>query len=102
MEKETIVEEEKSSKKTPLHRILGVVYNVLFLIVVIFVLAETTIGVLNIQKINAGEDLLWYIDSKVVEKNSLKITTYNLGLYVIQKTEDQKSVKVVLKPFFIK
>jgi len=101
--KELIAEQEKIEKKQRRNRsVVRIVLDFIFTIIFLFVLFETVMGVLDMQKINEDQDPIWYIDSKVEEVDNKKITSYNLGLYVIEKVESNTEKKVGLKPFFIK
>ena len=53
------------------------------------------------QKINNGEEPIWYLDVETTETELKTVTKYNLGLYRIVKTDTAKETKTTLKPFFI-
>ena len=92
-------EEMKQSKKRGVFRFI---YRFIITILIIFVIFETVMGLLNMNRLNDDKEPLWYINSKVTEDDGKKITTYNLGLYVIKKEEDNAGKKIVLRPFFLK
>ena len=91
-------QESKSRKKG----VLRFIYNGVITLLIIFVVFETVMGLLDMQRLNDDKEPIWYIDSKVEELEDGKETTYNLGLYVIEKTESSAEKKVILKPFFMK
>ena len=77
-------------------------YNIIITLVILFVLFETIMGLLDMQRLNDEKEPYWYLDVKEEENEGQKITKYNLGLYVIKKVQDSKGIKIVLKPFFFK
>ncbi len=99
MEKEVKEEKEKGGFVKGLFKLI---YNLILWAIGLFLVFEVVMGVLNMQKLNNDEEPLWYFDSKVEQKEEVKVTTYNLGLYVITKEEGPRARKINLKPFFIK
>ena len=96
---EEIKKQESKSRKKGVFRFI---YNTIITLLILFVVFETVMGLLDMQRLNDDNEPIWYIDSKVEERDNVKETTYNLGLYVIEKTESSAEKKVVLKPFFMK
>lgn len=90
--------ENKKARNT----IGGIIWRILVTLLVLFVLFETVMGVLDMQRINEDKEPIWYLDTKTVEVKGKKETTYNLGLYVIVKVKEGNQTKIVLKPFFLK
>ena len=80
-------------------RIVSKIISVILLLVIIF---EVTMGILNMQRLNNNQDPIWYLDVDSKTEGDKKETTYNLGLYVIEKVEEKKEIKISLKPFFLK
>lgn len=91
-------ETKKKKKKRKLGRIIG---NIIFTIIVLVIAFEAIIGIVNMKKINEGEEPVWYLSSEKQEEATKVITKYNLGLYRIVKTDTDKDTRIVLKPFFI-
>ena len=83
-------------------RVGRVITNIILIALFLFVLFETVMGILDMQRINDDKDPLWYIDSKTETTEKKTETTYNLGLYKIVRTDDSKATKITLKPFFLK
>ena len=99
--KELLDEQKKSEKKkNGVSSIIRLFFNIIFTLLFLFVLFETVMGVLDMQRINEDQEPIWYMDSKVETIEGGEQTVYNLGLYVIIKTKVNNEVKVVLKPFF--
>ena len=96
---EEIKKQESKSRKKGVFRFI---YNTIITLLILFVVFETVMGLLDMQRLNDDKEPIWYIDSKVEERDNVKETTYNLGLYVIEKTESSAEKKVVLKTFFMK
>ena len=96
------MEAQKASDKHTVKKVVRIIWNIVLTLAFIFIAFETIMGVLNMQRLNEDKDPVWYIDSKVEEKDGKKETTYNMGLYTIEKVEDDKETKLMLKPFFIK
>ena len=102
-EEEQKKEEMKKYKSQSTKRsIFKFFYNIIITIVVLFVLFETIMGFLDMQRLNNEKEPLWYLDVKEEKNDNEKITKYNLGLYTIKKVQDDKGIKIVLKPFFLK
>ncbi len=92
------MENKRSVGKT----IFKLIYNLIITVIVLVALFEAIIGFINMQKINNEEEPVWYIDKTIEEKENIKETKYNLGLYRIVKKEEEGKMNIVLKPFFIK
>lgn len=90
--------EKKPKKKKKIGKIIG---NIILALLIIIIVAEALLGIINMQKINKGEEPVWYFKSKITEHENKTVTEYNLGLYRIVKTDTEKDSKTVLKPFFI-
>lgn len=92
----------QTSDKHIVKKIVKIIWNIVLTLIFLFVAFETIMGVLNMQRLNEDKDPVWYIDSKVEENDGKKETKYNMGLYTIEKVEDNKETKIMLKPFFLK
>lgn len=102
--KQELLDEQRKIERTKRKKenIRSLIYRIIFGVIFLFVLFETVIGVLDMQRLNEDKKPVWYIDEKVENKDNKEITTYNLGLYVIIKTKQEDGIKIVLKPFFLK
>ena len=96
-EEELFIEKEGIFKK-----IVRIFLRVVFILIVLFVIIDTVIGVLSMQRLNDNKEPIWYIDSKTETVDGKTKTTYNLGLYVIIKEKGGKESKTTLTPFFLK
>lgn len=102
------IEEENEEKKKELRKKLRNyhrknLYDVLLILLFIFILIEAFVGFIDLQNLSKGKKPLWYLNKKEVkisDENSK--TTYNLGLYKIVVTDTTKTTKTELKPFFLK
>ena len=90
------------NKKKKARNVTKIIVRVLATLLLLFVLFETIMGILDMNRLNDDKEPLWYIDSKVEVKDNKEITTYNIGLYVIEKVKDEKETKIILKPFFLR
>ncbi len=99
VKKEQLKNNENSTKKKGIGRIIIKIVSTIF---VLLVLLNTIIGVIGMQNVNDGKEPIWYIDSKEEKSGNKTEKTYNLGLYVIVKTKEGNKLKTVLKPFFLK
>lgn len=97
-ELEELKEVKKKKKKGKIWRVIS---NIILTIVVLVVIFEAVIGIVNMKKINDGEHPVWYISSEKKEEYNRVITSYNLGLYRIVKTDTDKDSRIVLKLFFL-
>lgn len=89
---------KKKKKKRKIGRLIG---NLIFTVIVLVIVFEAIVGIVNMKKINEGEEPIWYLSSEKQEEATKIITKYNLGLYRIVKTDTDKDTRIVLKPFFI-
>lgn len=96
------MENEMKNKRSVGKTIFKLIYNLIITAIVLVALFEAIIGFINMQKINNEEEPVWYIDKSIEEKDNIKETKYNLGLYRIVKKEEEGKMNIVLKPFFIK
>ena len=97
--REELKEYKSTSRKRSVGRIISrIIWTILFL----FILFETVIGILDMNRLNNDKEPVWYFSSKTEKEKNKTETTYNLGLYVIVKTVDGKETKITLKPFFLK
>ena len=95
---EEIKEEKPRKKKKKIGRIIGnIIVTLLFLVII----AEATIGIINMQRINDDKEAIWYISKKDNSNEVKKEVIYNLGLYKIVRTDTSKKTKIALKPFFV-
>ena len=99
LQKEEMKEIESKEKRRSVGRIIS---RIFFALLFLFVLFETVMGVLDMQRLNDDKEPIWYINSEKKEENGKKEITYNLGLYVIVKTQEGKETKTTLRPFFLK
>lgn len=103
IEKQQREEELEDYKhKRRIRRFFKLIYNIIITIAILFVLFESIMSVFDMQRLNEDKEPLWYINSEVIKTDSGQNTKYNLGLYIIEKIEDNKEVKIILKPFFLK
>ena len=103
LEEEQKREELKEYKSSKRKRKLGkFIWRIIETIICLFILFETIMGVLDMQRLNEDKEPVWYLDTKVETVEGKQETTYNLGLYVIKKVIDDKEKRISLKPFFIK
>ena len=96
---EELSEYKNTSKKFSISKII---FRIVWTILLLFILFEVVIGFLDMNRLNNNQEPLWYFNSRIEKVNNKTETTYNLGLYVIVKTFDGNSTRVVLKPFFLK
>ena len=94
--------EEVKKEKTNTNGIVGKIFNLLMTILLLFVIFETVIGILDMNKIKNNEKPIWYINSNIEKKDNKKTTYYNLGLYIVTKVETEEKTTISLKPFFLK
>lgn len=83
-------------------KIISVISRIFFILLVLFVIADTALGIINMQRLNDNKEPLWYFDSKTETVDGKTKTTYNLGLYVIIKEKGGKESSTSLRPFFLK
>ena len=96
---EELKEYKANDKKRGIGRIISrIIWTALFL----FILFETVIGILDMNRLSNNQEPVWYFDSKTEKTNNKTETTYNLGLYVIVKTTEGNEKRLALKPFFLK
>lgn len=95
------MEEEVKPKKSG-KKVLKYTFNTVLALIFLFVLFETVMGLLNMQRLNEDKDPLWYINSSTEAIDDKTITKYDLGLYIIHKEESSSEKKLFLTPFFIK
>ena len=77
------------------------IYNIVATVVVLFVLFEGILGIINVQKLNNGEEPILCFGTSEETKGSEKITIYHMGLYNIKKSVGGKENKIELRPFFL-
>ncbi len=87
------------SKKNNSLRIIGIV---ILILAILLILIETFVGVIDVGQIKDNKQPMWYLNSDIERTKNKQITTYDLGLYVIEKIESKTEIKIILKPFFIK
>ena len=92
-------EVKHKSKKRGTFRIIGII---ILSLAIILIIIETFIGIVDVRQIKDNKQPMWYLNSDIRRDESQKITTYDLGLYVIEKKESKTEIKIVLKPFFMK
>ena len=101
-EQELKDELDRYEDKRKRRKVGRVITNIILTILFLFILFETVMGILDMQRINDDKEPLWYINSKTEVTEKKETTTYDLGLYKIVRTDDQKATKITLKPFFLK
>ena len=95
-------QEKKELNGKKKRSIVRIISSIIFILLFLFILFETIIGIIDMQKINDNKEPIWYINSKTEKSNGKTETIYNLGLYVIVKTNEGNKSETVLKPFFLK
>lgn len=93
--------EKKDNAKRNARKVVRIIWSICMVLVFLFVVFEIAMGILNMQRMNEEKDPLWYFTTDVKKEDSKKITSYNMGLYDIVKTEDLTGTRVMLRPFFI-
>ena len=93
---------EKKPKKKKKRRIGRIISNIIFTLIVLVILLEAIVGIVNMKKLNDGEEPVWYLSTTKTEEENKVVTEYNLGLYRIIKTDTKIDSRIILKPFFIK
>ena len=94
------VEEEDNTKKNT-RKVIRAIWSITLTLMFLFILFETVMGILNMQRLNDDKEPIWYIKTEAKTKGNEKKTIYDIGLYDIVKVEDNNGKKVLLKPFFI-
>lgn len=97
-ELEELKEVKKKKEKGKIGRTIS---NIILTIIVLVVIFEAIIGIINMKRINDGEEPVWYISTEKKEESNKVVTSYNLGLYRIVKTDTDKDTRIVLKLFFL-
>ncbi len=96
-------EELKEYNSTKRKRSVGkIISRIIWGLVFLFILFETVIGILDMNRLNNDKEPVWYFSQKTEKSKNKTETTYNLGLYVIVKTTEGNQKRIVLKPFFLK
>ena len=98
-QEETKKEKPKKKKKRKAGRIIS---NIIFTLIVLVILVEALVGIVNMKKLNDGEEPVWYLSTTKTEEENKVVTEYNLGLYRIVTTNTKIDSRIILKPFFIK
>lgn len=98
IELEKLQKKKEKKKKKKIGRIIG---NAIFGVIVLIVILEAVIGIINMKKINDGEEPVWYLSTEKTEEANKIVTEYNLGLYRIVKTDTDRDTRIVLKLFFL-
>lgn len=91
--------ENRPAKKKSALRILGII---LLILAIILIVVETIIGIIDVGQIKDNKEPMWYLNSDVERTVGSNTTSYDLGLYVIDKIETKNEIKIILKPFFLK
>lgn len=79
-----------------------IIFRIIGILVFLFILFETVIGIINMNQLNNDKEPVWYFSKNTTKEKGKTETTYNLGLYVIVNTTQGKEKKIALKPFFLK
>lgn len=97
------IEELKEYNSTKRKRSVGkIISRIIWGLIFLFILFETVIGILDMNRLNNDKEPIWYFSQKTEKSKNKTETTYNLGLYVIVKSTEGKEKKIMLKPFFLK
>ena len=94
-------ENQEDNAKRKSKKIARIIWSIIMWAVFLFVLFEAVMGILNMKRLNEEKEPLWYLNTKVVEKDGKKQTSYEIGLYDIVKVEDSAGKRIILRPFFI-
>lgn len=99
--KEQVQELDKKISKKKKKKVARIIGDIIFSIIFLIILFEAVIGIIDMKKINNGEEPLWYLSHKKTEDDTKIVNDYNIGLYRIVKTETSKETRTTLKLFFI-
>ena len=102
VEEQKFEEPKETNKKNGVRKFFKFIFNTIITIILLVVVLNSVVGVLDMQKLNNGEDPLWYTDIETTNENGVNKTTYKIGLYVIEKVQDSEKTKMILKPYFLK
>jgi len=95
-------EEKENKTKNKKRKVVNIIFRVFFVLLFLFVLFETIMGVLGMQRLNEDKEPIWYISSKTEKNKNGEEIVYDLGLYVIIKTTEGNETKTILRPFFLR
>ena len=99
IEKKPNDDKKEDKEKTS---IVAVISRIMFVLVFLFLIAETVLGVLNLQKIDDDKEPIWCIKYETKDEDGKKEKICDIGFYVIVKTKKGNETKTSLKPFFLK
>ncbi len=91
-------------KKKPIQKKRGIIktiFNLLTILLFLFIIVEAAIGVINMQKIRNDEKPIWCMSTKKTETELKTVTECHLGLYKIIKVDTEKKSTTSLIPFFL-
>ena len=78
--------EDKKEEKTEIiikenKRSIGsIIFNIVISALILFIIFETVMGILDMQRLNDDKEPYWYIDQKVEKKDNKTETRYNIEL----------------------
>ena len=101
-ESEDVIQKAEEKDKRRAKKVARVIWNIVMWAIIIVIAFETVMGFLNMQRLNEDKEPIWYISTRVEKAEGKKETIYNMGLYEINKIEENGGKRVILKPFFIK
>lgn len=99
-EQENITETKKETKKQK-KSLTKRIINIIITLVLIFVVGNVAIGLLNMNKINNGEEPIWYTTKEEKKTSTKETTTYDILLFKIVKTSNAKGTTTSMKAFFL-
>jgi len=88
-------------KRNKTRKVGKIIINIITTFLFVIIVLNSIISLINMQRINNGEEPIWYLTTKTTETELKTVTEYNLGLYKIVKTDTAKETKTTLKPFFL-
>ena len=95
-------EEKENESKNKRRKVGSIILRIFLVLLFLFILFETVMGVLDMQRLNDDKEPIWYISTKTEKNKNGEETIYDLGLYVIIKTTEGNETKTILRPFFLR
>ena len=95
-------EEKENESKNKRRKVGSIILRIFLVLLFLFILFETVMGVLDMQRLNDDKEPMWYISTKTEKNENGEETIYDLGLYVIIKTTEGNETKTILRPFFLR
>ena len=83
--KQELLDEQRKIERTKRKKenIRSLIYRIIFGVIFLFVLFETVIGVLDMQRLNDDKKPVWYIDEKVENKEGVIVNINDLSQTII-------------------